>query len=102
MRIDKQDFLYINPYIVQVTNNSTMTIISTHDLKKRHILSLPNSKSIFSYDVIDFLCFAEMYGGSLTMGGVTFYQSSSVLYLTIEELSQRVSSAHRNGTVSSK
>jgi hypothetical protein len=69
-----------------------MTIISTHDLNKRHLLSLENN----------FLCFVEMYGGSLSIGGTTFYQSSSVLYLTIEELCQRVSSVKRNGTVSSK
>jgi hypothetical protein len=80
-----------------------MTIISTHDLKKRHVLSLANSKYFLNYSIVlDFLCFAEMYGGSLTLGGNTFYQSSSVLYLTIEELCQRVSSSSRNGTVSSK
>jgi hypothetical protein len=90
--IEWQEFLYINPYIVQVTNNSLLTIISTYELNKRHIFSLNNSKySVLSLILnVDFLCFAEMYGGSLKIGEKTFYQSSSIMFLTMEEIHSEI------------
>lgn len=47
LKIEKQNIFYINPYIVIVTNNSLMTIISTLELNKHYVLNLPNSKTLY-------------------------------------------------------
>jgi len=49
-------------------------------------LNLSNSKMKYLLTILDFLCFAEMYGGSIQIGGKKFYRSSTVLFLTIEEI----------------